>query len=509
MAQQTRKSVLAIKKEVTAGTPVLPAAGTDYVALQDGFEMTPNFESLENAELSPNVGSKAPILGLEAPQASVSHYIRHSGTEATAPSLSLLIEAALGEMVVAHGTERVTAAASTAGTSTAAAILKLAAGGTDFQRGKAVLIKDSTNGYSIRNVESVSTDDLTLGFNLAAAPAAGVATGKAILYKPADTLPGLTMSMYRGNGAAIEVMAGGKVSQMSIEANAGELLNGSFSFVGTEYFFNPIEITASTKYLDFTDDSGTYAVSVTASLYKDPNALAAALQTAMDAATTTTPTVTYSSSTGKFTIKTAGALLSLLWNTGTNAANSIGSKLGFTVAADDSGTGATTGYTSDNAMTLTAPHSATPDANVNPLVVKNNEFMLGSFSDYGCSGAQSFTLNIDNEQVDVLDICAASGIAEKLLASRTVTADVVLTLGRYDAGKFTSFRQGDTVRMCFNGGVKEGGNWIAGRNVNIYSSQMKISSFAVSDADGIVTVEMTLTAFVDSTGAAEIFVGLV
>lgn len=507
MAETTRKSVLAIVKEVTVGTPLLPSAGTDFVTLQDGFEMVPEFETLDNNELSPNVGSKAPILGIEAPTASVSHYLRHSGTEATAPNYDELIECAVGEKVAAHATERALTTGSTAGTSSAAATLVFNAGhGADFERGKAVLLKDATNGYSIRNIESMATDTATLGFNLAAAPASGVNTGRAILYKPADAPPSLTMSLYRGNGAALEVMAGARVAEMGIEATAGELLNMNFSLEGTSYRFDPIEITASTDTLDF-DDGSVKVATVAAGLYKDPLELAEALETAMNAVSSGI-TVVYNSSgasAGKFTITKASGSLSLLWNTGANTAQTIGTKLGFSVAADD--TGVLT-YTSDNVQVWSAPYTPSADTNANPLVVKASEVMIGDFDDYGCSGAQSFTLTITNTLQNVIDICETSGVAEKLLSQREVTAEVVLTLKRHDAEKFKKFRNGDDIRFAFNGGIKSGVNWVAGRCVNVYMPQAKVSAYSVTDTDGIVTIEMTLTAYVPASGLGEVFVNL-
>jgi len=508
MAETTRKSVLAIKKEVTAGTPVMPTAGTDFVALQEGFEMVPSFETLDNVELSPNVGSKAPILGIEAPTASVSHYFRHSGVEGTAPNYDELVEAAIGEKVAAHATERLLDAGSTAGTSSTAATLQFLAGqGADFQRGKAVLGKDSVNGYFIRNIESMATDLATLGFNLAGAPAAGVATGRAVVYKPSDTPPSLSLALYRGNGGALEVMGGSRVSELSLEAVAGELLNMSFSLEGTVYHFDPIEITASTDTIDF-NDGGVKVATVASKLYKDPHELAEALQIAMNGVSSGI-TVVYNdsgASAGKFTIAKASGTLSLLWSTGANTAQTIGTKLGFSVAADD--TGFLT-YTSDNAQVWSSPYTPSSDSNVNPLVVKASELMIGDFDDYGCSGAQSFTLTVTNTLQNVPDICEESGIAEKLLAQREVAADVVLTLSRHDAEKFKKFRKGDDIRLAFNGGVKDGGQWVAGRCVNVYLPQCKVSEYSVTDTDGIVTIEMTVTAYAPASGAGEVYVNFV
>jgi len=500
MAETTRSSVLAIVKEVTVGTPILPTSGADFVSLQDGFEMVPEFETLENNELSDSIGVKAPIIGISAPTSSVSAYFRHSGTEATAPAYDELIEVAVGEKVAAHATERALTTGSTAGTSSAAATLVFNTGhGADFQRGKAVLLKDATNGYSIRNIASMSTDTATLAFNLAAAPASGVNTGRAILYKPANTPPSLTMSLYRANGAALEVMAGARVSEMAIEATAGELLNMNFSLEGTSYRFDPIEITASTDTLDF-DDGSVKVATVAAALYQDPLELAESLQTAMNAVSSGI-TVTYNSSgaaAGKFTIAKASGTLTLLFATGANLAQSIAAKIGF-AATDLSGF---LTYDSTNVQVWAAPYTQTPDANINPLVVKASELMIGDFKDYGCSSAQSFTLTVSNTLQNVVDICETSGVSEKLLQQREVTADVVLTLKRHDAEKFKKFRNGDSITFAFNGGIKSGVNWVAGRCVNVFMpSTSRVTAYSVTDTDGIVTIEMTIT-------CGEVFVNL-
>jgi hypothetical protein len=88
--------------------------------------------------------------------------------------------------------------------------------------------------------------------------------------------------------------------------------------------------------LTATISSGTYL----------PATLAAAIKTALETADgVNTYTVTYSTLTGKWTIATSGAFLSILWLTGTNTAVSIGSSIGFDVTSD--ATGAVT-YTGAN-----------------------------------------------------------------------------------------------------------------------------------------------------------------
>jgi len=501
-AYTTRKSLFGVKEESTNGTPIDLASGADIIAVQDGFEVSPSFETIDNNELSPNIGSRAPILGIEAPSASLSHYIRHSGTEATAPNYDALLKNVLGGKTAAFS-EKTTTTGSTAGSSAARATVILASGGTSFERGHAVLIKDSTNGYNIRNVLSISTNTLTLLHNLTAAPATGMLTGRPILYKPADAPAALSLWSFRANEAAKEVVTGAQVSEMSIEAEAGQPLNASFNFEGVGYYFNPIRVNSADAYIDF-NDGGVKVATVTVKLYKSPHDLASAIQTAMNAASSGF-TVVYNdtgANAGKFTFTKASGTFSILASTGTNVANGIWSQIGF--AATDLSAALT--YTSDTVQSWASPYSATVDANTSPIVVKYNEVLFGQFDRFACAGAQSFSFNISKELQNVPDICAESGVGEKLITKRVVTAELTLTLAQHDADAFRKFSAGDTTQFSYNGGVKSGGNWVAGRCVNICMPQCKISSFQLTDSDGIVTIQATLTAFMEADGLGEVYV---
>lgn len=511
MAEVTRKSVLFVTDEVTSGTPVAPSAANQAIALQDGFTLTPNFESLENDELRSSIGKASPTQGKEQIEAEVAHYLRHSGVEGQEPNYGNFLQSLFGAKSV-NATQYTTSASSTAGTSLARATIKSTGNASNFERGEALLIKDSVNGFSIRNVYSIDdANTLGLAFNLAAAPGSGVGLGKAVLYKPADSGENsMTFWEYRANGGAIEMIAGVKTASMSLDITAGELINADFSFQGIGYYFNPIIIASTDRYLDFTDDDGTWAVAITAKAYKDPHDVAEALTSAMNASgTTETHSVIYNdsgASAGKFTISTStSTVLSLLWNTGANTANTIGDKLGFSVAADD--TGATT-YTSDSAITLTAPYTPTYDSS-DPLVAKDMEIMLGDFDDYACACAQSITLSIDKEIVDVDCICSESGVQEKIANSREVTMEISSVLTRYDADKFHRFHSNSDIAAAINFGVKSGGNWVPGKAGNIYLPIAKISSFELDDNDGVVVMNITLTAYVDNSGNGEVYLNFV
>jgi len=502
MAIQSRNSVLAVLVETTEGTPVPPSAATDFIAIQDDFTMSPEFAVLENAELTGSLGPSKSILGIEQPSASFSHYLRHSGTEGQAPGYGDLLEAAFGNEDV-EATEYDTIAGSTT------TAVKVDTGeGTNFRPLQALLIKDGTNGYSIRPIESISSDDLELLFAVATAPGTGVNLGKAVTYYPAETgHQTLSIWNYVGNSGAIQLMAGSRVTDFSVTIDAGELINASYTLEGVEYFYDPIEIEATDIYLDFTDDDGTFAAQITAQMYKTPHDLAEALTTAMNGtATTETHSVTYSDSTGKFTIEnTTGATLSLLWSTGANTANTVGDKIGFTVSADD--TGALT-YTSDDAQDYSAPYTPSFDS-ADPLVAKDNLCMIGDQEDYECFEASSVGFSMSTPKRNIESICAESGVSGSIINSREISITVSALLNQYDVDKFQRFKENTTTRFAYIAGKKSGGNWQAGKCLCLASPSATITSFALEDDDGLVSLSMTLSVFVNSDGDDEAAISFV
>lgn len=103
-------------------------------------------------------------------------------------------------------------------------------------------------------------------------------------------------------------------------------------------------IGATNKYIDFDEGGAELTATITPGSYNGTT-LATEVKTQLDAAGGTY-TVTYSETTGKFTIARAAGNFTLRWQSGTNTANTAGTTLGFAVAAND--TGADT-YTSDYA----------------------------------------------------------------------------------------------------------------------------------------------------------------
>lgn len=496
MALQNRSTVLAVKVESTEGTAVAPTAAGDYVAIQDNVEMNPDIQTLENAELLNSLGNAKSIQGLENPTASFSHYLTHSEVEGQAPEMDEVLTALYGTEDI-QSTERTLTSGSTT------TVVSLAAGGTDYSRGRAILLKDSTNGYAIRPVHSVSTNDLTLGFPVSNAPASGVTCGKFVTYAPANSgHQTLSLWRYLANGGAVDMIAGARCTGMTTTFTAGQLINSNYTFEGIEYYWNPVYIDSDDIYIDWTDDQGTAAAAITAGWYKSPHAVASALQTAIDAQTSETITVTYSDTTGKYTIATStSAVLSLLWNTGTNTANSIGDAIGFSLAAND--TGATT-YTSDNAITLASPQTPSYDGSA-PLAAKNNELFISDGTTAVCFEASEVVHTFELAKTDVLSICATSGKSGTVPTQRTVTMTASALLAQYDADKFNKFVNNTTVRAGYNFGVKSGGNWVAGKCGNIYLPSATITGHSISNNDGLLQLDLELQAFVDSDGNGEAY----
>ena len=491
----TRTSVLSIKKEVTEGTLVKPASATDFVALQDDFSMSPSFNLLDNAELKSSIGKSKPIVGSEAPTASFSHYLRHSGVEGQAPNYGELLEASLGAVSTAS-TEYNTVASSTT------SVIKVDAGeGSTFERGEALLIKDATNGYRIRAIDSISTDDLTIGFQVPNAPAVGVNLGKCVLYKPANSAhPSLSLFHYLGNGGALQAMGGARVTSASFDISAGELINANYSLEGTSFYFDPIEIATGANDIVFDIGGSNLTASLTVGFYKTPIEAADALAAAMTAQAGVAITVTYSSSTGKFTVSKASGSLAIDWLTG---ASTAGAAFGFT--ADDTGS---LSYVSDSAVSFAAPYTPSFDSS-DPLAAKENEVMLGIVSDYVCFKASTVNMTIDTPKVDISSVCATSGIDSSVITGREVTISVSALIEQYDAKQFERMRQNTEVKFQYSFGTKSAGNWVAGKCGCLYVPTATISSFQIEDADGSAQITLELKAFVNSSSEGEAYVSFV
>lgn len=495
----TRNTVVAAVKQTDENIPIFPTSGNDYIATQDGFELVPVVEVIENAEIQGGtIDRAASIPGLESATCSYNHYLRGSGIEGQKPNYSIFIESFFGiGSETVNSTERVTASGSTAGTASTRAVIKAASNGSDWTRGKAVLIKDSIGGFQVRNIHEVSLNDLVLAQNLASAPAAGVGLGKCINYTPKNDGQPFCFFDYRGNGGALQLAPGTMTESMTINIPATEGINVDYSFRSNKLYFNPVQITASTKYIDFNEGGTEISIALTEKTFRDVAELASEIQTKMDAAATATITCNYSNSTGSISFTTTGATLNLLWNTGTNTANSAATKLGFTTVADS--TGALT-Y-SGSALSWASPFTPTLD-NTSFLVAKNNQLMVGSFSDYLCLDGSSITVEMSKEAVDVLSYCAETGKSSTIFNGRDISMSVTAYLQKNDISKWIALKNNTTQVATYNCGQKNSGNWIPGSVANIHLPTSKISEMTLADQDGIVVMNFVLTAFTESAKPA-------
>lgn len=499
VALQNRASAFAVVPEVTEGVPVAPSAAGQYLPIQDDIDLVPEFEVLENAELKNSLGKSKSILGSESPTGSSSLYLKHSGVVGQSPEAKELYTAIFGATATV-GTEQLTTAASTVSAIEMASV-------TDLERGMALLLKHASNNHEIRVVDSIATTTITPSFDMDNAIATGRGTGEGVLYKPADS-GHQTVSLwhYVANGGAIQMVSGARPTELGISFEAGQLINSSWSFEGLEYYFNPIEIVAADIYIDFTDDQGTVAAILSADMYKDPIELADAIATAMNAVTSETITCVYSSATGKYTIATSTSVVfSLLWNTGTNTANTVADKIGFLTAGDD--TGALT-YTSDNAISFASPQTPAFDDS-DPLAAKDNEVFIGDADDNVCFKASTVEFSLGVPKTDIQDVCSVSGKSGSLPTERTVTVSVSTLLEKYEADNFKRFRNNDETKFQYNFGTKSAGNWNAGKSGAIYGPTMTITSFNLTPADGLIQLDMELTSYVNSAGDGEVYLSFV
>jgi len=488
MAELQRASVMAIVQETTVGELKAPTAGTQAIPLREGFAQTSTIEELANDELVNDIGASKSLTGLEQPEGTHPAYLKHSEVEGQAPNYGLLIESAFGAKTVAS-TEYDTIAGSTAGTTSTRAVVKVGVGeGAQFIPGQALLIKDGTNGYSIRNIHSIATDDLSLNFNLDLAPGTGVNLGKCVTYRPVATgHPSFSAWLYGGNGGYKQAIAGCRTSELSLTFPAGEQAEMEATYQGVESYFNPVEITATTKYIDFVDTGGTKVAILTEGFYKTPVAFAAHVQSVMDAASVDTITCVYDSETGKYRT-TGGATFSLLWNSGANTANSAATKLGDTTAANRTGASF---YVSTNAIDLSFPFTASYD-NATNIVVKSAQLFVGDFYDNICRAASEVTITVSTPQEIVESICSPSGVSERLITAREVTMEATMILQRYESHLFDKFINNKDVVVMMNAGQKDSsGNWVAGKCVNVYFPQATITQH---ETGGDTIVELTLTA---------------
>jgi hypothetical protein len=239
-------------------------------------------------------------------------------------------------------------------------------------------------------------------------------------------------------------------------------------------------------------------------VYNNPLELVNALNAAFASATTETITVSYSNETGKFNIATStSSLLSLLWDSGANTANTIGATLGFDVSADDT---AALSYESDDAQDYSSAIAPTYDS-ADPIVVKAVEFYIGDDNNMMCRCATSATIQITKETEDVDCICEETGTKGKIATQRTVTVTAEIILDKHDVSLFKAMKDSDSLKVMLNLGEKTGGNYLAGKCFNFYLPNAGVTEF-VPQGENFVVANVTVKGFTDGTNK-ECFINFV
>ncbi len=492
MAELTRSQVAAFKKETTEGTLQALTAGSDFVKLREGFTISGNVDVVDSDELINDIGKAKSLVTGESPSGSWPGYFRHSGVEGQQPEWGILMESAFGSVAV-NGSEESTIAGSTT------SLIKVGVGvGANFAVGEGLLVKDGTNGWSIRCIKSIAGDDLTLNFALANAPASGVALGKCVHYAPvASGHP--TFSAYRYQAATSssykDAVSGCRTTSLNVEFPAKDLASVTAEFEGLEYFSNYFVVDATNDSIDFKDAAagGELSVVVEQKTYKDPIELATEISNKMTAGSANTITCSYDNTLGKFTIATSGAELELLSNTGTNVATSIWSLIGYSVAADK--TGATT-YTAGSAISLDAPFTPSLDVS-DPQVVRSHEFLLGD--SIVCRNASNVSFSISTPKTDVNDICASTGKSATLTLEREATLTGTLILNQYESELFNKFINNTNTPVQYASGPKSGGNFQAGLSSVVYMPNASITAMPVADQDGYMVYNLEMKGYITSS----------
>lgn len=497
MPLQTKSSVAAFVREDTEGVLKDPSAA-EFSALREGFSFSGALETVESDELIDDIGASKAFTTKETPSASIPHYFKHSGVEGQEPDYGILMESAMAGKTV-FATEYNTIAGSTAGDQSSRASINVDVGeGAQFEKGQALLFKDSANGFYIRNVFEISGDSFTTNFNLDAAPAAGVDLGKAVLYRPESTgHPTFSAHHYQASSSSgfHQAIAGCRTTSMAIEFPANDLAQINFDFEGISYYYNPIQITAgSNDKIDYTDSVSTKQAVIQPRIYKTPKELERAVEAAF-AGSADSISVFYDSLTGLFTISSDNATFSLLWDTGAGSAESAGATLGFDTGADDTGAQS---YTSDNEQSYDPPVTPAFDDQT-PTVVKNNELLLGDFFRIDCRKGSNVSITVATPKTDVDDFCAESGVSESVTLERSATLSATLLLNKHEVDEFDKLLNNTNSPVMFNHGPKSGGNWQPGKCVNVYMPNATITANTVAEADGIFVVELEASAYVDAS----------
>ena len=230
---------VAVMEEVTEGTYIAPASGTDYVqVLSDGLEVTPAKEQLDRAIMDGSIGRLTPRQGTSSVSGSVGVELKASGTEGAAPESAPLYKSAMGaeRTFVTKTVDDL----DSGGTHTASKAYLSDGDGAAFEVGDVVTFKVA-GAYHTTPITTVGT---AIGDNfietLVANPSGAytdttVITAGATYFTANTGHPSLSVSKYV-EGAVLESGSGCRPSSMSLNNfSTGQLADVSFGFEGMSF----------------------------------------------------------------------------------------------------------------------------------------------------------------------------------------------------------------------------------------------------------------------------------
>lgn len=200
--------------------------------------------------------------------------------------------------------------------------------------------------------------------------------------------------------------------------------------------------------IDFEETNGVeLTATLTASTY-NADTLASHIETKLEAVGASNYTVTYSDSTNKFTLASDGAggggIFKLRWNTGTNAATSVGTAIGFNVDADDSGA---LSYTADYLRIHTEEWlkldrgGSTPA--ITAIIIKYNNFstsatiqVQGNATDAWASPTYNQVITLDNDVMAHFPSSAQSLRWWRIRIRDVSNSDTYVEMGRVFLGTY-------------------------------------------------------------------------
>ncbi len=219
---------VAIMKEVTEGTYVAPAAGSDYVqALSDGLEISPSRDLLERNVLGTGLGKINPRLGLKSVTGTVPVYMRAGSTASSESEVGILLESLLGS--------KRNSASIVSGTGHTTSVINVSST-TNLKVGDMVVIKKA-GAYHTSPIASLVTDtSFTLLIPMAVAASSATVIEAFTSYVPANTgHPSLSISKYVED-AVLEQATGCKATSMSVDNfTTGQIASMKFGFEGLNF----------------------------------------------------------------------------------------------------------------------------------------------------------------------------------------------------------------------------------------------------------------------------------